>query len=491
MYKILAQDYIATEYLDNAPFGSNGYGYGYGGTFAAQREVETKSFVIHREYEPFVFTSLDGVTWSMTALPFQPIQFRTIKDYDGSDLNIAFINGTYERYISNQISSSLSDWTLINTNEAEYGISAYRADENFIYNNNGTAFYRNEDLPPITNFRISNPLPLTLSTQIFKTSTGYIKPGFPGAENKLEYLYSEDDIVYSVFTINPYEFFPTSETYISGNIDVLFSDDSKLVATFVDSTYQKAYYVISTDGGKSWTNAFSKVWNRNASISQLSSVGNKYLIFPSVSSFQPPLSQLPYLWSEDLVNWNEQSIDLTALGLEGNFAFYDKGPISSGDTLIFSYSTTNYIPVSLATSDGISWSLGATFPNGQFSEFFISKTIILTDQDVIGGQGTGLFVELVEPKNIYTVPENSETIVSSIFISNNKTVSTTYDLAVVPSGETLSVKNHIRWESPLEGNSFDLIDSKITLSEGDSVYLIPSSVAPLAITLFGVEKNVI
>ena len=91
----------------------------------------------------------------------------------------------------------------------------------------------------------------------------------------------------------------------------------------------------------------------------------------------------------------------------------------------------------------------------------------------IGGQGTsGSYVEIIEPQVLYTVPNGTETTVTSIYVTNHDSIERTYDLAVVPAGQTLSLKHHIRWDMPVSGSDFDLNNAKLTLSAGDRVYAV-------------------
>lgn len=101
-----------------------------------------------------------------------------------------------------------------------------------------------------------------------------------------------------------------------------------------------------------------------------------------------------------------------------------------------------------------------------------------------GGYGTE---DLLLPKIIYTVPASKNAIISSIFATNHSNAGKYYDLAVVPSGETLGVKHHIRWDSHLNYYDFDVVSSKLTLSAGDRIYALPSEEDKIGFTVFGVE----
>jgi hypothetical protein len=108
----------------------------------------------------------------------------------------------------------------------------------------------------------------------------------------------------------------------------------------------------------------------------------------------------------------------------------------------------------------------------------------------IGGQGTpDSYVEITEPQILYTVPAATETTITSIYVTNHDSVQRTYDLAIVPAGETLGLKHHIRWDMPVGSSDFDLTTAKLTLSAGDRVYVFPSTINKVGFTAFGVEKS--
>ena len=110
--------------------------------------------------------------------------------------------------------------------------------------------------------------------------------------------------------------------------------------------------------------------------------------------------------------------------------------------------------------------------------------------DNIGGQGApDSQVEITEPQILYTVPAGIETTVTSIYVTNHDSVQRTYDLAIVPAGQVLSLKHHIRWDTPISNSDFNLITAKLTLSAGDKVYVFPSTVNKVGFTAFGVEMS--
>lgn len=108
----------------------------------------------------------------------------------------------------------------------------------------------------------------------------------------------------------------------------------------------------------------------------------------------------------------------------------------------------------------------------------------------IGNQGTPGTPDTEEflPVAIYTVPEGKQTTVTSIFIANHDDSESLYDLAVVPAGEQLSLKHHLRWDMAIGPKDFENISTKITMSAGDRLIIFPSTVDTVSVTAFGVEK---
>jgi hypothetical protein len=102
--------------------------------------------------------------------------------------------------------------------------------------------------------------------------------------------------------------------------------------------------------------------------------------------------------------------------------------------------------------------------------------------------GIGDLIEEFLPVTVYTVPENKQTTVTSIFVANHNETETTYDLAVVPAGEELSLKHHLRWDMAIAAKDFEEISTKITMSAGDKIVIFPSTIDTVSITAFGVEK---
>lgn len=104
------------------------------------------------------------------------------------------------------------------------------------------------------------------------------------------------------------------------------------------------------------------------------------------------------------------------------------------------------------------------------------------------GYGATADFEGLTPAVLYTVPANRSCTVTSVFITNHSAIKSYYDFAVVPVGEELALKHHIRWDQPVDGNDIDTIDIKLTLNAGDKLVVLPSRVDRIGFTAFGVEK---
>jgi len=73
------------------------------------------------------------------------------------------------------------------------------------------------------------------------------------------------------------------------------------------------------------------------------------------------------------------------------------------------------------------------------------------------------------PTDLYTVPAATEAVLSTIVIANRATSAGTFRLAVIPSGETISSKNYIAFDVPVEATDSTTLTMGVTLSAGDKI----------------------
>ena len=88
---------------------------------------------------------------------------------------------------------------------------------------------------------------------------------------------------------------------------------------------------------------------------------------------------------------------------------------------------------------------------------------------------------------VYTVPAATSTVVSTIMICNLDNTARTYNLAVVPSGQSLAQKNYIAFAAPIPATDSIGLTIGITLAANDSISVYSNSTINLAFSVFGSE----
>jgi hypothetical protein len=129
------------------------------------------------------------------------------------------------------------------------------------------------------------------------------------------------------------------------------------------------------------------------------------------------------------------------------------------------------------STDGITWSTKAVGTTG----------VSGTGSSLGFGHVNAAYVEVLTPQIAYTVPAGKTATITTMIARNNDSVARTYDLSVVPASESNSLKHAIRYDAPVAAGDFDLINLKITMGAGDSLYIFPSSPLYFGLTVFGVE----
>jgi glucose-6-phosphate dehydrogenase assembly protein OpcA len=88
--------------------------------------------------------------------------------------------------------------------------------------------------------------------------------------------------------------------------------------------------------------------------------------------------------------------------------------------------------------------------------------------------------------NIYTVPANTEAVISTIIVANRSSNATTYRIAVRTAGAELANSHYIAYDVTVGGGDSTTISVGITLSATDVVTVYASS-ANLTFSIFGSE----
>ena len=89
--------------------------------------------------------------------------------------------------------------------------------------------------------------------------------------------------------------------------------------------------------------------------------------------------------------------------------------------------------------------------------------------------------------DLYTVPAGTETVISTITVVNrSSSVTTSYRLAVVPSGQTLGNQHYIAFDAPLSPFDSATISVGITVGAGDKIICFVSA-ENVTFNVFGVQ----
>ena len=439
-YKILGQVYYGPEIneIEDTP-GASGY-YGTLYTREEDRYVVASSSIGAGVPSPAAY-STDGITWTETVMP-----------YDQIWSSVAYGDGKFVAVSEGPVQGaaySTDGITWIGTSmpsQAAWSALAY-GDGKFVAatGNTDTAAYSTDGI----NWTAS-----TTSSQNGFNQMAYGNGKFVairGFSNTA--AYSTDGITWTASTL------PSSGTWKG-----LAYGNGKFIVTREFST-AAAY---STDG-ITWT-AFNMPSNP---------VYGWQLAYGDRKFVAIAFGQNVSAYSKNGIDW----ISTTIPGTDWREIVY-----GSENFIAYAYLS----PSAAYSTDGITWTLTSA-PSLTIIEdtsAYGKVTIFSEVANSIGGQGAiGSYIETVEPQVLYTCPSDTETTVTSIYVNNRDSITRTYDLAIVPSGETLSLKHHIRWDMELSPYDFDLVNSKITLSQGDSIYVFPSTINQVGFTAFGVEKS--
>lgn len=91
------------------------------------------------------------------------------------------------------------------------------------------------------------------------------------------------------------------------------------------------------------------------------------------------------------------------------------------------------------------------------------------------------------PTDVYTVPSNTETIISSLIVANIGTAVTTFDIALREDGDTLANKHYIAKEVPIAANDSTTLTLGMTLEATDVVTVQAGIADALSFNLSGSE----
>jgi hypothetical protein len=88
--------------------------------------------------------------------------------------------------------------------------------------------------------------------------------------------------------------------------------------------------------------------------------------------------------------------------------------------------------------------------------------------------------------DLYTVPADTQAVISTIFVCNRGGSNGAYKIAIVPDGESIGNKHYIVSDTIISSNSTDAFTNGITLSASDTIVVYASS-ANFSFSVFGSE----
>jgi hypothetical protein len=88
---------------------------------------------------------------------------------------------------------------------------------------------------------------------------------------------------------------------------------------------------------------------------------------------------------------------------------------------------------------------------------------------------------------LYTVPANTNTIISTLSVCNLSINNKTYNVAVVPSGQTIGLKNMVSANAAIGAYDTIALTIGMTLGANDSVIVAGQDANNVAFTIFGTE----
>lgn len=110
---------------------------------------------------------------------------------------------------------------------------------------------------------------------------------------------------------------------------------------------------------------------------------------------------------------------------------------------------------------------------------------------ILGYEGTTYRSRLIKSyasamTDLYTVPASTQTVCSTITVSNGGNEDATYRIAVIPSGETIAMKHFIAFDHTAAAKSTTAMTFGVTLNAGDKI-MVQSDNANVSFSVFGSE----
>ena len=93
---------------------------------------------------------------------------------------------------------------------------------------------------------------------------------------------------------------------------------------------------------------------------------------------------------------------------------------------------------------------------------------------------------ITTPTNVYTVPADTEAVISTIVVCNRGVGESTYRLSIRPGGVVQSNAHWVAYDVPLQGNDSVTLTLGLTLQATDVVTFYTTT-GDVSVSLFGTE----
>lgn len=157
--------------------------------------------------------------------------------------------------------------------------------------------------------------------------------------------------------------------------------------------------------------------------------------------------------------------------------------LTSNVVTITTATSHNIIPGNLVVISGIDSTFNGTW--NTVSASGSTFTYATTASNVVSASVSGATVSYVPATTIYTTPVDTQTLISTISVTNTTDTDGTFFIAAVKDGESLNKKHYIAWGPGILARDNINITAGITLGAGDTIVAFGS--ADIAISLFGGE----
>ena len=88
--------------------------------------------------------------------------------------------------------------------------------------------------------------------------------------------------------------------------------------------------------------------------------------------------------------------------------------------------------------------------------------------------------------NVYTVPANTQAVISTIIVANQISTAGTFRIAIRPNGEILAKKHYIAYDVPIAGNDSTTLTLGITMDSAD-IITVRTNLDYTSFNVFGSE----